>query len=599
MANKKADVVIVGVGWVGGIIAAELTKAGLEVVGLERGHTQHRGVGYWDDQKHDELRYAVRYELFQNTANETWTLRHSVQENALPIRQLGSFLPGTGLGGAGVHWNGQTWRFHPNDFTKRTSTIERYGASAIPAGMSIQDWGITYDELEPYYDKFEYMAGIAGKAGNLKGKQIPGGNVFEGPRSREFPVPPPPDTEVEAMFRKATNNLGYHPFYAPTANLPKTYKNPDGVERGPCTYCGFCERFGCEVGAKADPTTTVIPVAMKTGKFKIIDYANAFAIKHDGKNAKSVLYYDSTGRVQEQPADVIVLGAFVFNNVRLLLASKLGKQYDPVANTGAVGRNYAYQTGGGGATGWFSSREFNRYMGSGANAVAIDDFNADNFDHTGLGFIGGGSISVGQSGARPIQSLSVPPGVPSFGRDWKAAIRKFYKSVVSVGFQGESPSYQSHFLDLDPNYRDKFGQPLLRITFDWEPNERAMVAFAGVKTLQIMREMIPGAVQAGTGPLSPTAPDLISGGAGSLPAHYDTVAYQSTHNTGGAIMGADPATSVVNNFLQMWEAPNVFVVGACNFPQNAGFNPTGTVGALSYRAAEGILKYRKTGGSLA
>ncbi len=598
MANKKADVAIVGVGWVGGIIAAELTRAGLDVVGLERGHTQHRGVGYWDDQKHDELRYAVRYELFQNVANETWTLRHNLQENALPIRQLGSFLPGTGLGGAGVHWNGQTWRFHPRDFTIRTSTIQRYGASAIPAGMSIQDWGITYDQLEPYYDTFEYMAGIAGKAGNLKGQQIPGGNVFEGPRSREFPLAPPPDTETNAAFRKAAGDLGYHPFYAPTANLPKAYKNPDGVERGPCTYCGFCERFGCEVGAKADPTVTVIPVALKTGKFKIIDYANAFAIKNDGKNAQSVLYYDSMGRVQEQPADVVVLGAYVFNNARLLLVSKLGKPYDPVANTGSVGKNYAYQTGGGGATAWLSNAEFKRYMGSGANAVAIDDFNADNFDHSGLGFIGGGSVSVGQSGARPIQSLSVPTGVPSFGRDWKAAIKKYYKSVVSIGFQGESPSYQTHFLDLDPNYRDKFGQPLLRITFDWEPNERAMVVYAGQKTLQIMQQMFPNAAKAGIGPYSPTGPDLVQGGPGSLAAHYDSVAYQSTHNTGGAIMGADPATSVVNNYLQMWDAPNVFVVGACNFPQNAGFNPTGTVGALSYRAAEGILKFHKSGGSL-
>ena len=598
MANKKADVAIVGVGWVGGIMAAELTKAGLEVVGLERGHTQHRGVGYWDDQKHDELRYAVRYELFQNVANETWTLRHNLQENALPIRQLGSFLPGTGLGGAGVHWNGQTWRFHPRDFTIRTSTIERYGPSAIPAGMSIQDWGITFDELEPYFDKFEYMAGIAGKAGNLKGQKVTGGNVFEGPRSREFPLAPPPDTAIGAIFRKATTELGYHPFYAPTANLPKTYKNPDGVERGACTYCGFCERFGCEVGAKADPTITVIPVAKKTGKFKIIDYANAFAIRNDGKNAQSILYYDSMGRVQEQPADVIVLGAYVFNNVRLLLVSKLGKPYDPVTNTGAVGKNYAYQTGGGGATVWLNNSQYKRYMGSGANAVAIDDFNADNFDHTGLGFIGGGSISVGQSGARPIQSLSVPPGVPSFGRDWKAAIRKYYKSVVSVGFQGESPSYQYHFLDLDPNYRDKFGQPLIRITFDWEPNERAMVAYAGPKTLQIMQAMFPDAAKAGVGPYSPTGPTLVQGGAGSLSAHYDSVPYQSTHNTGGTIMGADPATSVVNSYLQMWDAPNVFVVGASNFPQNAGFNPTGTVGALAYRAAEGVLKYHKNGGSL-
>jgi gluconate 2-dehydrogenase alpha chain len=598
MANKKADVAIVGVGWVGGIIASELTKAGLNVVGLERGTTQHRGVGYWDDQKHDELRYAIRYEVFQNVANETWTLRHTMQENALPIRQLGSFLPGTGLGGAGVHWNGQTWRFHPSDFTKYSTVAQRYGASAIPAGMTIQDWGITYDELEPYYDKFEYMAGIAGKAGNLKGQQITGGNVFEGPRSREFPLAPPPDTEITALFRTAATELGYHPFYAPTANLPKPYKNPDGVERGPCTYCGFCERFGCEVGAKADPTVTVIPVALQTGKFKIIDFANAFAIKNDGKNAQSVLYYDGMGRVQEQPADVIVLGAYVFNNVRLLLVSKLGAPYDPVANTGAVGRNYAYQTGGAGASVWFNNKQFNRYMGSGANAVAFDDLNADNFDHTGLGFIGGGSVSVGQSGARPIQSLSVPPGTPAFGRDWKVAIKKYYLSAVGAGAQAESPAYQYHFLDLDPNYRDKFGQPLLRITFDWEPNERAMVAYLGKKIFDVVNAMAPGSAVAGMGPLSPTAPTIISGGAGSLPAHYDTVAYQSTHNTGGAIMGANPGTSVVNNYLQMWDAPNVFVVGACNFPQNAGFNPTGTVGALAYRAAEGILKFHKTGGSL-
>jgi gluconate 2-dehydrogenase alpha chain len=598
MALKKVDVVIVGVGWVGGIIAAELTKAGLNVVGLERGHLTGRQPRDWDDQKHDELRYAIRYHLFQNAQNETWTLRHNLAEAALPIRQLGSFLPGTGLGGAGVHWNGQTWRFHPRDFTQYTDTVNRYGKDAIPAGMTIQDWGITYDQLEPYYDKFEYMAGIAGKAGNLKGQKIAGGNVFEGPRSREFPLKPPPDTEVEAMFRKATGDLGYHPFYAPTANLPTAYKNPDGVTRGGCTYCGFCERFGCEVGAKADPVVTVIPVALKTGRFELRGYSNAFAVRNDGKNGQSVLYYDGSGRVQEQPADVIVLASYVFNNARLLLMSKLGKPYDPVANTGVVGKNYCYQTGGGGATGYFSNREFKRYMGSGANAVAIDDYNADNFDHTGLGFLGGGSISIGQSGARPIQSLAVPPGTAPFGRDWKVAIKKYYKSVASVGFQGESPAYQTHLLDLDPTYRDSFGNPLIRITFDWEANERKMIAFAGTKTLEIMKQMLPNGTVAGAGPLSPTAGDIIAGGAGSLPAHYDVTPYQSTHNTGGVIMGADPSTSVVNSYLQMWDAPNVFVVGACNFPQNAGFNPTGTVGALAYRAAEGILKYHKSGKAL-
>jgi gluconate 2-dehydrogenase alpha chain len=582
--QKKVDVVVVGIGWVGGIIAAELTKAGLEVLGLERGHLRGRNTGDWMENKFDELRYAIRGELFQNTANETWTLRHNLSETALPMRQLGSFLPGTGLGGAGVHWNGQTWRFHPRDFTMYTSTVDRYGASFIPKEMSIQDWGITYDQLEPYYDKFEYMAGIAGKAGNLKGQKIPGGNVFEGPRSREFPVKPPPDTQVMALFRKAATDLGYHAFPGPTANLPAaSYKNPDGIIRGQCNYCGFCERFGCEVGAKADPTVTVIPVAMKTGRFKMRGYSHVFAIKNDGKNGQSVLYYDATGIVQEQPADVIVLAAYVFNNVRTLLLSKLGKPYDPVAGTGSVGKNYCYQTGGGGASGWFKSKKFKRYMGAGALSIGIDDFNADNFDHAALGFIGGGSITSGQSGARPISSLSVPPGTAPFGRDWKVAVRDYYDSVMGIGFQGESPAYKTHFLDLDPNYRDSFGNPLIRIAFDWETNERKMIAYAGTKTLEIMKAI---------------NPDIIAGGPGSLPAHYDSSVYQSTHNTGGAIMGADPATSVVNNYLQMWDAPNVFVVGACNFPQNAGFNPTGTVGALAYRAAEGILKFHKTGKAL-
>jgi gluconate 2-dehydrogenase alpha chain len=578
--HAKVDAVIIGVGWVGGIIAHELTKAGLKVVGLERG--TKRGVANFQ-RDHDELAYAIRYELFQDTSRETWTLRHNLREPALPIRQLGSFLPGTGLGGAGVHWNGQTWRFHPRDFTIRTSTIDRYGAGMIPAGMTIQDWGVTYDQLEPYYDKFEKMAGIAGKAGNLKGKLIPGGNVFEGARSSEFPVRPQPDSHPGSLLRKAALELGYHPFPAPSANLPVAYKNPDGVSRGPCTYCGFCERFGCEVGAKADPTVTVIPLALKTGRFELRMRANAFQITNDGKTAKSVLYYDAHGAIQEQPADIVIVASYVFNNARLLLMSKLGTPYDPVSGAGVVGKNYAYQTGGAGATGYFKEKKFRRYMGSGALGTALDDLNADNFDHSGLGFIGGGSVSTGASGARPIQSLSVPPGTPAFGRDWKIAVKQNYDRVMSVGFQGESPAYQTHFVDLDPTYRDSYGNPLLRITFDWEVNERKMVAYAGSKLLEIMRAV---------------GPDTIAGGPGSLPAHYDVTPYQSTHNTGGVIMGSDPASSAVNSYLQMWDADNVFVVGACNFPQNAGFNPTGTVGALSYRAAEGILKYHKTGGSL-
>ena len=328
----------------------------------------------------------------------------------------------------------------------------------------------------------------------------------------------------------------------------------------------------------------MIPVALKTGKFKILHHANVFAIRNDGTTGQSVLYYDSNGPVQEQPADIIVLATYVFNNARLLLISKLGKPYDPVSNTGVVGRNYAYQTGGAGATGWFKNKKFHRYMGSGAHGVAIDDFNGDNFDHSGLGFIGGGSISAGQSGARPIQSLTTPPGTPAFGRDWKLAIRKYYKHVISVGFQGESPAYQTHYLDLDPKYRDTYGNPLVRITFDWEPNERKMVAFAGTKTLPIMQAI---------------GPDIIVGGPGSLPGPLrrdpvpvDPQHRRHDHGRRPEHLGRQQLPADVGR------PERVRRRRVATSRRTPGFNPTGTVGALAYRAAEGILKYHQKGGSL-
>ncbi len=577
--HKEVDAVTIGVGWAGGILAAELTKAGFSVVGLERGRP--RGVQDWQN-VHDELRFAVDHALMQDTALETWTLRHSLRERALPLRQLGSFLPGTGLGGAGIHWNGQTYRFHPRDFIMRTSTLQRYGAKALPPDSSIQDWGITYQELEPYYDKFEYMAGIAGKAGNLKGDVVAGGNPFEGPRSREYPVPPAKLAETTTIFGDACSKLGYHPFPQPSANLPQAYTNPDGVARAACTYCGFCERFGCEVGAKADPTVTVLPVAMRSGKFELRTGANVLGIDHDGRRATGVTYLDGKGQEHVQPAKVVLVTAFVFNNCRLLLLSKMGRPYDPASGQGVVGRNYSYQVVQG-CYAFFDDRSFKRYMGSGANAVVIDDFNADNFDHKDLGFIGGGSIYCQNTGARPIQQTQVPKGTPKWGAAWKAALAKYYDKQMEVVFQGESPAYRQHALDLDPTYRDALGQPLIRITFDFQENERKMVRYGAAKIDEILKA---------TGATHVDAPK-------ELADHYSTVKYQTTHTVGGCVVGADPATSVVNNYCQMWDFDNVFVVGGSAFPQNAGFNPTCTIGALAYRAADGIVnRYMKRPGPL-
>ena len=161
----------------------------MKVVGLERGAPRDTDKDYAVPTIRDELRYVVRHDLMQNTARDTLTVRNNPTQEALPMRRLGSFLPGEVVGGSGVHWSGHTWRWTDMEFKIRSMYEERYGRNFIPADMTIQDWGITYDELEPYYEKFERIAAVSGKAGNIKGQIQPGGNRFEAPRANEYALP--------------------------------------------------------------------------------------------------------------------------------------------------------------------------------------------------------------------------------------------------------------------------------------------------------------------------------------------------------------------------------------------------------------------------
>lgn len=571
MAKKlpKVDVVVAGVGWGGGIIASELTKKGLKVVGLERGEERHTEDYYM---VHDELRYALRYEMFQDLSRETVTFRSDEKKRALPMRQYGSFLMGNGLGGAGVHWNGQTFRFLPYDFEIRSKTIDRYGKNKIPKDMTIQDWGITYDELEPYMDKFEKMAGISGEENPLGGK-----------RSDKYPTPPMKHSPQMKLFNEAAKNLDYHPYTAPSANLSEEYKNPDGIERAACQYCAFCERFGCEYGAKADPVVTVIPVAKKTGKFELRTHSQVRRVLHKGGKATGVLYTDTTtGEEVEQPADIVVLTTFTFNNTRLLLLSDIGAPYDSSTGKGVIGKNYAYQVSKGGATGYFKDKKFNNFAGAGALGMEFDDFNGDNFDHSDENFIHGAGIRLMQTGKRPIQNNPIPEDSPTWGKEFKNNSLNYINQTLNVAAQGACMPHKHHFLDLDPTYKDAFGDPLIRMTFDFEDQERQLAKYMGKKCAGVMKEMGADHIDS----LKELGP-------------YDITTYQSTHNTGGVIMGDNPDTSAVNNYLQMWDMDNLFVFGASSYPHNSGYNPTGTLGGIAYRAADGIMKYHKKGGQLA
>jgi gluconate 2-dehydrogenase alpha chain len=582
---QEVDAVVLGVGLVGTMLARELTKAGLKVVGLERGEPRFTVPDFQSPNMHDELRFAVRKALTQDNTKETVTFRNTASDTALPVRRWESFLPGTGLGGAAVHWNGQTYRFQDSDFQIRSHTVQRYGQNFIPQDLTVQDWGVTYAELEPHYDRFEYLLGTCGKAGNLKGQKVAGGNPFEGERSRDYPNPPQKEPYGSAMFRKAAANLGYHPYPQPSSNLSRPYTNPEGMRMNTCMFCGYCERFGCEHYAKSSPQTILLPVLLKDPHFTLRTQCQVLKINLDStkKKATGVTYVDAAGRQFEQPAKLVIVGMFALNNVRMLLLSGIGQPYDPATRKGVVGRNYAYQTMSAVQVFYDQSVNINPFMRSGASGTVISDFVSDNFDHGPHGFIGGAYVGEVMSHGRPIEFHPTPPGTPAWGSKWKRAVAEHYNHTAVLNIHGSSSAAPQNFLDLDPTYKDAWGLPLLRMTFDFPANDLKMSAFITEKAMEIGRAM--GGKQ-------------VSGGPRKGP--YTITQYQTTHNTGGTVMGTDPSTSVVNKYLQSWDVPNVFVIGASNFPQNASYNPTDTVGALAYFAADAIVnRYLKAPGPLA
>jgi gluconate 2-dehydrogenase alpha chain len=581
---KEVDVVVVGVGMVGSIVAKELAAAGYKVVGLERGQPRFTVPEFQSPGVHDELRFDIRKALMQDNTREPVTFRNQASQVALPVRRWESFLPGTGLGGSMVHWNGQTYRFQANDFRLATRTRERYGKDFLDPDVTIQDWGVTYDELEPHYDRFEYLLGTSGKAGNIKGQIQAGGDPHESPRSREYPTPPQKEHFQGALFRKAASSLGYHPFPQPSSNLSQPYTNPEGIKLNACVFCGFCERYACEHYAKSVPQTVILPVLLANPNFELRTGCQVQRINLDStrKQATGVTYIDAVGREFEQPASLVITSTFAINNIRMLLLSGIGTPYDPATGKGVVGRNYAYQTMSTVASFFDDDVIINPFMASGASGTVINDFAGDNFDHGGLGFIGGAFIGAVNTNGRPIQYHPVPPGTPAWGKDWKRAVLKHYNHTVMFSLHGSSVSQRQNHCDLDPTYRDAWGQPVLRITFDFPPNDLKMAAHVTAKAVEIGKAM--GAKRVVGNPRK---------------GPYTVTQYQTTHNTGGTVMGDDPSTSVVNRYLQSWEVPNVFVIGASNYPQNASWNPTGTLGALTYWAIDALKnKYLKNPGRL-
>lgn len=578
------DVVIVGGGWSGMVMAQQIaSRTPLSVLVLERGGP-FRGPGSYA-QEMDEVDSYIRKRHAENLADETYTTRATRADRANPLRQYGE-LPwmGTGMGGSGDHWGATSPRLMPEALRLASHLRERYGESRLPPDIAIQDLGISWEEIEPYYTRTEAMMGTSGKAGNLNGRKIEGGNIFEGPRSREFPNPPHAMPYGPLLFARAAKELGYHPFPMPSSTLSQNYVNPDGIGRVGCQYCGHCSGFGCMVGAKASPNFTLLPLVAGRKNFSARTHCQVRRIVHRDGHALGVTYMDGSGLEFMQPATTVVLAAWVFNNARLLMLSGIGEQYDPETRQGTLGRNPTYSVHVG--LDYFLDKPQNDFMGSGGLAMGVGDFGGDlGEEGAARGAFQGGLIFAYQQGDPPVISAfgKIPAGAAqrNWGSQWKQAALKWNDRYGTFLNTGNHFAYRQNYLDLDPTYRDKWGDPLLRVTMDWTAAERKQAAFILEKQVGIARAM--GALAIDPHP---------NAASGRPPLQVDQ------HSHGGVIMGTSPETSVVNTHLQHWKMPNLWVVGGSALPQG-NEHLTLTVVALAYRAADAFVdRYVKHPGAL-
>lgn len=572
--KEHADVILVGLGAANGVTAKVLAQAGLDVVAFEAGARVDATM-----MRPDEIRNDVRSWLSQAKAvHETPTFRPNDQTEDRPVPW--AVLMVNAVGGTTAHYAAVSPRLYPWNFETRTQTIARYGPNAIPAGSTVEDWPLSYDDIEPYYSLVEREIGICGESGNLGGVIQPRGNRFEGPRSVDYPMPPLRRSGWTNLMADAARSLGWHPYSAPATINSVPYNNQPA-----CTYCGFCTYNGCYRDAKGATYTNLIPAAERTGNLRILTDARVASINTDREGRASGVTYRIGNRQSTMTARAVILGCFTYENTRLLLLSRSPAFPNGLSNNhNQVGKHFMVHPLPQ-VTGLFPGRRLKLYAGLWPQAANVDDWNCDNFDHTDLGFLGGGMLQTSQE-LKPIAaSQSLPPHIPRWGSEWKAWIHKNAQSIGAAHAQLEGLSYETNYLDLDPSTTDLAGLPVVRITYELHPAERRGYDFLQTKLAEWLRAA--GASETWPTVVGASAPPL---GQALETSRDDGITIEGRHAYGGTRMGDDPAASVVNRFSFCHEVPNLAVVGPSTFPTTGGHNPTLTVQALAWRTAEHLVR---------
>lgn len=540
---KSVNVVVVGAGAAGGIVAKELATAGLSVVLLERGkwYTPH-------DCRKDDLRnqrVTVLGNAFGPEDEGNPRVIVDARGNARTV------LPSDGsyqnnamcVGGGTLSYGAQAWRYMPQDFRMRST----YGA---PEGSSLEDWPIGYEDLERFYDKAEYEIGISGDYS---------ADPFHSERSRPLPMPPLPNNREFDILLPAAKRLGLHPFPIPMARNSVPYNG-----RGPCMRCRWCCGFACEADAKNGSQNTVIPTALATGNCELRRECMVTQILTDDfGRARGVSYIDAKGKWQEQPADAVVVSACAIESARLLLNSKshrfpkgLGNRYDQVGRH-LQGHHYT------GAVGYF---DFDTYddVGPGAS-IAVCDYN-----HGTPGLYGGGMLA-NEFTRLPIHMVDrLPNGTPHWGRGHKDAMRKWHKrNIVVMGPTQQIPTATAR-VTVDPAVRDKWGIPVARLEGNVHAHTYDIGEVQAKRAQRWLEEA--GAIQT------------------SLMAWRSETVSAGQHQAGTCRMGDDPHGSVVNRACQVHDVDNLFVIDGSVHVTNGGFNPALTIMAVAYYASDAFLR---------
>lgn len=524
-------------------MAKELSTAGFSVVVLEQGpYLRER------DYSHDEIKYTIQPGLTNDPKLQPITYRKS--EHA-PTKRLKALEYGRQVGGGSVHFTGNYWRFHESDFQERSLFGEI-------SGTGFADWPVSYADLEPYYTQAEYELGISGLAG---------ANPFEGPRSRPYPLPPMPVKSSGVLFEQAARKLGLHPFPAPVAILSQPYHG-----RAACVQCGFCESFGCEMRAKSSTLVTVIPVALQTGRCEIRPDSYVRKIEVDGRGrATGAVYFDARRREIFQRAKAVVVCANGAETPRLLLMSKSGLFPEGLANSSGLVGKYLMWDNGGEACGLFE-HPLNEYKGIQVTRLIHDHYAAD----AKRGFYGGGAIDA-RFDFYPVGFAlnGMPQDGPKWGGEYKKMLAKYFTRSMTLLAHTTSLPQVNNTITLDPELKDAWGLPAIRVTFDHHPDDIATLEWMLKKQIEILQ--VAGAQKIWTQPM--TLED-------EMP---------SRHLMGTCRMGNDAKTSVVNRYSRAHDVANLVIVDGSNFVTSARQQPTATIQALAYRAASQAIMAAKRG----